>query len=181
MGKFFILWLVALPLFSVAQDKDSSADELIHWAENQRLSWHDYKGRVDRGSGAAASTATFLGIDYNFSPQGLTYKITCSFSKNKSWGLHRTDYILSHEQAHFDIAEIFARKLNQRMGAYRFDRNNYKKDLRKIYEDIISEKEAMQNRYDLETNHSINKAKQAEWLMKVSELLVELDEFKQYQ
>lgn len=177
MYKLLSFLLASFPILCVAQEKD---EELIQWAENKKLTWSDYKGKVDRTTGAAASTATYLGIDYNFSPRGLTYKITCSFSRNKSWGLHKNEYILSHEQAHFDISEIFARKLNKKMIAYKFDPNTYKEDLRKIYEDVLNEKESMQNRYDEETNHSINKEKQAEWLKAVKEMLKEFDSYKVY-
>jgi hypothetical protein len=173
MYKLLSFLLASLPVICLGQGKE----ELIHWAQDQRLTWKDYKGSADRNAGAAASTATYLGIDYNFSPKGLTYKITCSFSKNKSWGLHKTEYILGHEQGHFDIAEIFARKLNKKMAVYKFNPDTYKSDLRKIYEDIIYEKEEMQNAYDAETNHSIEKQKQEEWLKKI-ELL--LEEYKAY-
>ena len=177
MYKLLTFLCVCIPFFSTGQEQ---TEELIYWKETQKLKWSDYKGAADPDIGAAASTATYLGIDYNFSPKGLTYKITCSFSKNKSWGLHKTEYILGHEQAHFDIAEIFARKLHKKMIGYKFDRNNYKTDLRKIYEEVLGEKEIMQNKYDAETNHSIEKPKQAEWLIKIKVLLKDTETFKNY-
>ena len=94
--------------------------------------------------------------------------------------MHKTDYILSHEQGHFDIAEIFARKLNKKMSEYRFDKKTYQKDLNKIYHDILDEKEKMQNDYDKETNHSINKEKQAEWLKKIAKMLEEYKDYADY-
>lgn len=173
MYKLLFTILLSLPLFAQAQD----GEELINWSAIKKLTWTDYKGKADISTGAAASTATYLGIDYNFSPEGFSYKINCSFSKTKSWGLHKNDHILGHEQGHFDIAEIFARKLNQKMKKYKFDRNTYKTDLKKIYEDILTEKEEMQNKYDEETNHSIIKDKQADWLKKIQKLL---EEYKSY-
>ena len=173
-GLFFFL-VILVPFLAPAQE-----EELVHWAAGQKLSWQDYKGRADRASGAAASTATYLGIDYNFSPKGLTYSITCSFSRNRSWGLHRTDYILSHEQGHFDIAEIFARRLNMKISAYRINRSTCKEDLKNIYEQVVHEKEEMQEAYDRETNHSINKEKQAEWLKKIETLLLEYEAYAVY-
>lgn len=152
----------------------------MHWAETRKLTWNDYKGKADRSIGAAASTATYLGINYNFSPEGLTYSIICSFSKNRSWGLHKTEYILKHEQGHFDIAEIFARKLNMKMSAYQVNGNTYKTDLKKIYEDIVAEKEAMQNAYDAETNHSIDKDRQAAWLEKIEAMLKKYEVYAVY-
>jgi Bacterial protein of unknown function (DUF922) len=162
---------------AVGQGKN---EELIPWKENQKLAWVDYKGRVQAGTDAAASTATYLGIEYNFNKNGFGYKITCSFSKTKSWGLHKTDYILSHEQGHFDIAEIFARKLNKQMSEYVFDKNTYKDDLKNLYMKLTTEKDAFQNEYDRETNHSINKEKQAEWIKKIEEELKTLRNFSNY-
>ena len=92
--------------------------------------------------------------------------------------MHKTEYILSHEQGHFDIAEVHARLLNKKMAAYKFNQSTYKTDLRKIYEEVISEKELMQNKYDEETNHSIEKDKQAEWLQKIRALLKDTEPYK---
>lgn len=158
----------------------SDHEELIHWSADRKLTWADYKGAAKPGSDVAASTATYLGIEYSFNSKGFGYKITCSFSKNKSWGLHKTDYILAHEQGHFDIAEIFARKLNREMSAYRFDKDNFKEDLKNIYQRITTEKENMQNDYDRETSHSILKEKQMEWLKKISQLLEEYKNYADY-
>lgn len=177
MHKLLLLLLLSLSISSSGQGKD---EELINWNEGKKLTWADYKGQAKTDTDAAASTATYLGIEYNFNNKGFGYKITCSFSKTKSWGLHKTDYILAHEQGHFDIAEIFARKLNKKMSDYKFNKDNFKTDLRKIYEGITSEKEEMQNEYDRETNHSIIKDKQVEWLMKIDQLLGEHKSFAGY-
>jgi hypothetical protein len=158
----------------------SAKEDLIHWHPDRKLTWADYKGKVQEGSDAAASTATYLGIEYNFGRDGFDYKITCSFSKTKSWGLHKTDYILTHEQGHFDIAEIFARKLNKQMGEYKFNPASFKDDLRNIYQSLMAEKDAFQNLYDEETNHSIRKEKQAEWLGKIETLLNDYKAFSGY-
>jgi len=179
--KFFnpaiLLFIMALPMIAWAQNKE---EELLDWSETRKLTWADYKARPNPASDAAASTTTYLAIDYDISSRHFSYKIESRFSKSRSWGLHQTDYILSHEQGHFDIAEIFARKLHQEMSAYRFNERTYQKDLKKIYGEITKEKEEIQNQYDRETNHSINKAKQAEWLKKISIMLNELADYSDY-
>ena len=175
--KIFLLLICAVPVCSTAQDKN---EELVSWSSNKKLKWGDYKAAPDPSSDAAASTTTYLSIEYNIRDNAFGFKIQSRFSKTRSWGLHKTDYILSHEQGHFDIAEIFARKLNMKMKAYRFDRRSYQKDLKKIYDDILEEKTEMQNDYDRETRHSINKEKQAEWLKKIDRLLEEYEEYAGY-
>ena len=115
------LLVVCLPLSAFSQDKN---EELVQWT-SAKLTWADYKAQPDPRSDAAATTTTYLGIEYNINREGFSYKIQCRFSKNRSWGLHKTEYILSHEQGHFDIAEIFARKLHKELSDYQFS----KKDL----------------------------------------------------
>ena len=56
----------------------------------------------------------------------------------------------------------------------------YQKDLGKIYETVTKEKTEMQNKYDKETNHSIKKEEQAEWLKKIASMLEEYAEYADY-
>ena len=173
----FLVIFLAVANLSFAQSKD---EELLDWNASRKLTWNDYKARPDPGSDAAASTTSYLAIEYNITSSSFGYKIQSRFSKTRSWGLHKTAYILGHEQGHFDIAEIFARKLNKKMSEYKFNKRTYQQDLNEIYNDILAEKEKIQNDYDKETNHSINKEKQAEWLKKIAKMLGEYDEYADY-
>lgn len=175
--KYFLICLLLAPSALFAQMTD---DEVLEWNASRRLTWADYKAAPNPESDAAASTTTYLGIDYNITGTGFSYKIYSRFSKTRSWGLHKTAYILSHEQGHFDIAEIFARKLHKKMDEYTFNKKTYEKDLKKIYTDVTKEKEEMQNKYDKETNHSINKEEQASWLKKISAMLKEYADWDDY-
>lgn len=175
--KYITGLCLLLPLAMNAQDKN---EEMIDWASNRKLSWTDYKANPSPNSDAAASTTTLIGIEYKMSNNSFDYSISCKFSLSRSWGLHKTDYILSHEQGHFDIAEIYARKLHKAMSEYQFNSRTYQKDLRKIYQDIMKEKEEFQNTYDRETNHSIKKDKQAEWLVRIAALLEEYKDYAGY-
>jgi Bacterial protein of unknown function (DUF922) len=176
LKKYFFL-LTALPALSFAQDKD---EELIKWASSQQLTWSDYKANPNPNSDAAASTTTYLGIEFNIDQNGLTWKIQCNFSKTKSWGRSKTGFILKHEQGHFDIAEIFARKLNKKMSEYKFTQTTYKSDLKNIYEGITKEKEQFQDQYDNETDHSRKKEEQLNWQKKVEKMLEELKDYSGY-
>lgn len=175
--KYFFLLLLSAPPALLAQ---SGNEELLDWSATRKLSWADYKATPNPDSDAAASTTTYLGIDYNITNTSFSYKIESRFSKTRSWGLHKTEYILSHEQGHFDIAEIFARKLHKEMSEYKFNKKTYQKDLKKIYDGVTGEKTEMQNNYDKETNHSINKREQAEWLKKITVMLEEYKDYSNY-
>jgi len=171
-----VLLLFITPFITIGQNNK----EAIEWKRDRKLTWKDYEAQPDPNSDAAASTSTYLGIEYNFNSKSFSYTIECSFSRSKSWGLHKTDYILEHEQGHFDIAEYFARKLNMKMKHYQFNKATYERDLKKIYKDIVDEKEEVQDEYDLETDHSINKEKQAGWLRKIGKMLNELKDYSGY-
>lgn len=181
LKTYLLAALLINPLLFFAQlTQENKKDDLIPWSTDNKLVWSYYKGKPDPASDAAATTTTYLGIQYNFSDGKITYKIECSFSKNKSWVSVKTDYILSHEQGHFDITEIFARKLNKLTKEYKFNKNSYQQDLQNIYNTVMNEKEKLQDQYDNETDYSRKKDKQAEWLKKIEKMLEEYNEFSAY-
>ena len=174
--KFIVIAFFILPLFGLAQ-----GEEFIEWSVGKRLTWDDYLAQPLSSTDAAAITNTALGIEYHIKNNVLSYKISCRFSKTRSWGKYKTAYILQHEQGHFDITEIFARKLAKEIKEYKFNPRKYQDDLGKIYKRLMDEKEEYQNKYDKETDYSRNQEKQAEWLKKIEEELEETDEFANYQ
>src|SRR5690349_706212 len=91
----------------------TETEDFISWSGDRLLTWEDFKCEPKTGTDAVASTSTSLGIAYQLVDGKLTYDVTCNFSKVKSWGSMKTDYILAHEQGHFDITEIYARKLHE--------------------------------------------------------------------
>ena len=155
-------------------------DEFIPWINQRRLTWEDFLGEPRKNTDAVASTSTSLGISYQVKNGELSYRITCNFSKVKSWGSLKTDYILAHEQGHFDITEIFARKLFQAMQQYEFNRRTFKKDINEIYQEIVRQKEELQAQYDSETDHSRKRRIQYDWFEKIDQMLEETVSYAQY-
>ena len=158
----------------------NNEDEMIPWNNQRKLNWDDFLSAPQKQGDAVASTSTSLGISYQVKNGELTYTITCNFSKKKSWGLLKTDYILAHEQAHFDITELHARRLYEALYHYEFNPETFKKDIAAIYEKIVNEKEAMQEAYDKETDHSRRKKLQYDWLEKINSMLAETEPFAAY-
>ncbi len=165
---------------SLQQTAAVTGEDMVDWSASRRLHWSDYKGTPDPRSDAAASTTTIIGVDYKIGRSDFSYTIQCRFSRDKSWGLHKTTYILQHEQGHFDIAEVYARKLNEALHNYDFNYGTYNRDLNQIYNRVMREKENMQNQYDRETNHSIKKDKQTEWLGRIEQMLDETIAWSDY-
>ena len=163
MQKILFLTAFIFPLWVLSQLEE----DYIKWKDDRRLTWNDFKAAAQKIGNTAAMTTTHLGFAYNVANGIITYTIDCRFEKNKSWGLVKNDWILKHEQGHFDIAEIFARKLNKSITEYQFNRSSFQKDLDAIYKSVVDEKEKFQQQYDDETDYSRNKTKQEEWLKKI--------------
>lgn len=158
----------------------TNEEESIPWRSEKKLSWEDFLCAPQKQGDAVASTSTSLGISYQVKDGVLNYSITCHFSKKKSWGILKTDYILAHEQAHFDITELHARKLYEALYHYEFNPVTFKKDINIIYDRIVKEKEAMQEAYDGQTDHSRKRRVQYDWLEKIDSMLAETEIFANY-
>lgn len=163
--------------FSHIKNED---EEFIPWSAYRRLHWDDFRSEPKKNTDAVASTSTSLGIAYQVKNSVLTYQVTCNFSKTKSWGLVKTAYILAHEQGHFDITEIYARKLHEALQSYNFNKKNYKQEVNRVYQKIVTEKEAFQEMYDKQTDHSRNKKEQAAWLLMIEKLLEDSAPYADY-
>lgn len=175
MIAHFLMLLLPL-MFARAQDDV----DLIEWNDTRKLTWADFKGRPDTNSPNAALTNSSINMEFGYDDTRLTYSIKCRFNKNKSWGRVKNDYILAHEQGHFDIAEIHARRLKQALSQYKFNASTVAKDVNEIYAGIISEHNQFQQAYDLETDHSRNPVKQKAWVEKIADTLQSLSAFSNY-
>ena len=158
-----------------------NAVESIGVEVDRKLTWKDFRAQPDKNSTNAALTSSSINIEFGYNNSGLKYKIKCRFDQNLSWGRIKNDYILAHEQGHFDIAEIHARKLHKNLKAYKFNNRTVAKDVNKIYDMVMKEHHAFQSLYDEETNYSRNAEKQGQWRDKIDQELNSLQEFADYQ
>ncbi|MEQ8220161.1 MAG: DUF922 domain-containing protein [Arenibacter sp.] len=152
------------------------AEEVVLWTPTGKLEWSDFKGKPSNISNAAAITAS--GITYSFSAQGtkdrmeLDFKVDTHFYPDKSWYKPKlaNPIILSHEQLHFDISEVYARKLRQILDKTKFT-SNAKSEVKEIYRNILRELNDYQNQYDSETNFSRDTVQQLIWNKKIKKAL----------
>lgn len=179
MIRVFLI-LVFLSNISFSQnDRDP-----ILWNENYPLSWSDFKAKPDQNTSAAALTASGISFGFSIGKTGnritkFTTEVECFFYPYESWFKPQTgdDYILKHEQVHFDITELHARKFRQQISQLK-PSQNLKAKLNSMYKAISQASRRMQTAYDDETNHSINKERQAYWEKYVEIELKKLEAYK---
>jgi hypothetical protein len=172
IAQFFAFLLVTVAL--------QQNNNLIDWNASRKLTWEDFKGPVDPDSKNAALTSSSINIEFGYDQTGLEYTIKCSFNKQKSWVRIRNTEVLAHEQGHFDLAELHARKLYKALKAYKFNAGTVSADVNKIYESMMQTHHEAQNQYDSETDYSRNRVKQEEWQKKIAEEIKGLQAFAGY-
>ncbi|MGB5236783.1 MAG: DUF922 domain-containing protein [Flavobacteriaceae bacterium] len=173
MGVITRFWIFLVVISSIA---GYSQEEEIPWSVDFRLKWSDFRGQARENSRIAAVTAS--GISYRFSSverdgyYEVKYEVSTFFYPEKSWYQPQKcdDLVLSHEQLHFDIAEIFSRKMRRTIDNTQFT-ENVKAEINAIYRKTIEELEVFQDRYDTETNYSMNRAAQLRWNKEIKEAL----------
>lgn len=168
----FVFLLAFHPAFS------QNADE-IYWSEDRKLTWKDFKAPPPRYTEDAALTVTNLKNHYSSDYVTIDLEIRAIFKPLKSWVREegKTDAILKHEQVHFDIVELFARKLRKKLLQASFSHSTFKKEIDALVKKHWEDCNEFQSDYDGETDHSKNAVKQKEWEEKVSRMLDEVKEF----
>ncbi len=167
MKIFFNIILCYPFLCAVAQQEPDK----IFWKENE-LTWEDFIGQPDPSSTYQANTSAGLSYSWGLrSENGITelkYEVLSYFNPDGSWvnpESSTNEFLLAHEQLHFDIAELHARKLRKKLAEIKIEQlgKDPRAILNKLYENINKENAAMQIKYDKESNHSINKEGEYRW------------------
>ncbi|MFM1875876.1 MAG: hypothetical protein RL266_1613 [Bacteroidota bacterium] len=172
--SLFVLFAMNDDIFS----QNRECRDCIEWKEGHRLKWSDFKAAPKRLSPNAALTDSGMSIELKCDGKTSKAVVKCYFNPHKSWTKDtQSTYLLKHEQLHFDITELFVRKLRAQLAKFGNDCEALSKHIEEYYQRNYKEFVAYQDRYDRESEHSLNKEKQAYWEQKVAR---ELDELKPY-
>jgi len=155
-----LLFLTLSSIFAKAQ--------AIEWHEDRPLVWTDFKGKPDHNGGAVAvsywNTVYTYKIEIIDSVYHITFDLKNLFDANLSWRKrdYWDEYVLGHEQLHFDINELFTRKLAAAFHSAKFT-SNYKSEIDAIYNKNRTRSAVMEALYDNETRHSNDQNMQYRW------------------
>ena len=118
---FFFIGFISLLSFSFVKD------DFILWQENKKLKIQDFK--ADNNDTIKVNRKQFLGaisairIEYSSFQRNKNsvpeFSIKTYFDPNESWMLLKNDYVLQHEQIHFDLTELYARKMRKSVESLR--------------------------------------------------------------
>ena len=157
---------------------------VIDWNKDIKLKYTDFKATSKDGPGFAVAT-TSSAFGYSIIDRGgeISGSIYVRFYCEESWWNpdFMLDEVLEHEQLHFDICELFGRKLYKEVLELRKSGKINKWSIDKIQSKYEKQYSDYQDLYDKETDHSTNGDEQRKWNKKIKKELNELSDYSDYQ
>ena len=148
-------------------DTKTVVSEQIVWSADRPLTWDDFNGTPDPSTHLHAYTRVSMKSNFVSNTQTTALlNVMGYFEKTNSWVLkdQKTTTLLLHEQRHFDICEIYRRKLMKELEAHdNFNFSNFGQEAQGIFNRVFKAFQDEQARYDRETEHSKIKERQKEW------------------
>lgn len=182
-GRYFFMIIATGGLIFNTQENSGTTrqqynivSDTLYWDKNRKLTWEDFQGLPDFSTIYGANTVSgFLTKSKYTSDTSISVTIAAVFYKNKSWQKcqYQTPQSLVHEQGHFDITEVYARKATAAFKKYKYNKETVNRDIDSIvnfYFTLMSRKDDL---YDKETSYHRNSKKQEEWNAKISMWLEE--------
>jgi hypothetical protein len=176
--KIIIKLVVVIFVFHFSPEVLSqNTDSLKCWSSTDGLKWSDFRGKKPSdGNDSYFRALSWCRVEPILVKRnnGFSYRIKSGFNRYKSWKTDTADYLLAHEQLHFDITELLARKLRKAIQeAPDPTGESFDPVIQKLYQECAD----MQDAYDEETVHGIITESQAKWKEKVC---LELNQLKEY-
>ena len=174
MRCLLLCCLIASSLVVHSQEKCS--DSLVYWS-SRKLKWSDFpirNGILENIRGEAISSCK-VRASLIFDDSLATYEISTVFEKHNSWiiGIQEPE-LLNHEQLHFDIVELYARKIRKSI-INKVTLGYSQEDVGKSIALLIAEISKIQDDYDKETLHGENMENQSKWEDEIERSLKEYE------
>ncbi|MHC2991143.1 hypothetical protein OB13_05925 [Pontibacter sp. HJ8] len=162
-------------------DYTGEADnDTVFYAAERPLTWNDFRAGVNPTSRFSAT------VFPSFSYEGdskvingivhLNLKMQVYVLKSSSWvkAEAKDAYGLNHEQRHFDIVKLVAERFKQKIKPDELSLADYNSNIQYHFIESYREMSQLQDQYDGETQHGINKAAQEQWNQRLQQELKEL-------
>jgi hypothetical protein len=157
---------------------DMAADRAFPWSAGRLLAWSDFQGSPPSAGPEGAKTSYTLYSAWKCRGDVFEFRAIAGFRPRQSWvkasvlndsTQRRT--ILRHEQTHFDLAEVHARRMRRAFGDLAHPCARTDAELSALAQRLAQEEKAEQRRYDAETDHGLLADPQAAWSRDVAQRL----------
>ena len=173
------------PTLAQTIDAQIAREDAIVWTPRRLLTWADFKGQPPGDDSVVAARTNYTIIDGVRCAGGkFEYRVVAAFRTKDSWVRHavlRTPAdsarALRHEQTHFDLSEVHARRLRRYFAELMAPCNISPDDLSSAANRMERDERAAQSLYDGETDNGRNPTQQARWDKEVDSQLAALAKF----
>jgi hypothetical protein len=175
--QFLLLFLIGI--FTMAASYGQQARHLA-WKSKEPLQWVHFQGKPeadDHVHGAVTYAGIELVVDQVSFPGGnVRFKAHAIFDQKRSWvkAGEPDNTLLAHEQLHFDITEVYARKLMHKLNELRLSKKD-KAIVKKWQNRYWQAQLNAQKLYDRESVHGLHVEQQKAWRNLVDEELRQTD------
>jgi len=171
------LLFVLLGLFVSFTIPNQAPKDMMRWGAKE-ITWDDYKGKPNSPSAAMTMSVIHLGVDYPTNQQAQV-TVEALLNRTSSWVRTKTPSLLQHEKGHFDIAELYTRKLRKEIMYKSFKESTFEDELFALHKQFSKQMDAYQDRYDSETDFSRTTEKQKEWTNSIESQLADLKAYSE--
>jgi hypothetical protein len=162
-------WILTIILASIL----SPPSKYILWEKNRKLTYKDFKGVYKSGETHAGNTECEFNYTCQYVKKQLKVSSKVLFDTENSWLKFNDPSLLSHEQIHFDIAEIHIRLFRQRCNNFKFTKTDFKDQIDSIFNLTDADCDAYQQKYDAETKNGTVTSKQKIWYSRIASKIME--------
>ena len=155
------------------------------WKEGTKLNWSLFKSPENKmESDSTIVSYSSCGLRYTaFKDKAnnkMKVRIDATFDPSKSWKhpSKTKNLKINHEQGHFDIAELYARKLRKEFKENVKTEKDYQFKFKLIYQMLYGEFLDYQDYYDKITKRGTDAAKQNELEVEIKSQLKKLEAYK---
>ncbi|WP_167851988.1 DUF922 domain-containing protein [Hymenobacter elongatus] len=168
------------PQQGVAKPAAKPAPALITWSATRPLTWADFHSKPMPAEQLAALTSATIDVQVGCKDYVFSSEVKAVFIPHESWvrdKVKASPELLRHEQLHFDITELHARMLRQKISFLKLDCEHLNPAFNNLSNAAFSAWKREEFNYDRETNHGLSPTKQAFWEAQVKQRLALLDKF----
>lgn len=128
-----LLFSLLFILFS-ANAEQGGKGHRIYWHTQNIITWSDFRSVSKLSGNEAAQVSTGIQYSVKLENQILSFEVKSFADKRNSFYIKKdkNPLLLKHEQGHFDICEIFARRFRKQLQNSRFQQRSISSDRKSV-------------------------------------------------
>ncbi|MBN2571718.1 MAG: hypothetical protein JXA68_06285 [Ignavibacteriales bacterium] len=181
MKVFISLLLILNSTLLVGQ-----SDSILFWNKDYSLTVNDFEGEINdsimtKQFSITPSAVSYIGIstEYKYHDGKLNVIIKTYFNRNKSFCRDSLiQSILEHEQCHFNISELYARKMRREILKLQIKSIYSNQKFDEVIDSLNIECVKYNDLFDYETFYGGIESEQKKWIENVNKELDKLNEYE---